>query len=304
MSIINYKQEWLKECSQAISADSRTLGWESLQAYACHFDPSINMLEVASDPNILTLEINTCSPTRVNFEFGENDSAEIAWNPGDIFIYPNFEYSRWRWDSSHSTSLFFLPYSRLKKIMMNCVGEPYGHPALIPGVSRSDHKLRKLLQLISAELVSESSNGEDYVGALVDATLIHLAKNYIAERDTISGDNCFLSSQQLAKIKKFVTDNVDTPISVADMAEVAGAKLFEFPKAFRSTVGITPYQYVIRERVNWAEHLLGTTDLSLAELSYIAGFSSQSHFTRTFRQQIGVTPQIYRQSLSFKTPPE
>jgi AraC family transcriptional regulator len=84
---------------------------------------------------------------------------------------------------------------------------------------------------------------------------------------------------------------------VADLAEAAGVKRFDFPRAFRSTVGITPYQYVLRERIEWAEYLLSSTDLSLAEIAYTAGFSSQSHFTRTFRKHRGTTPQGFRHNL-------
>ena len=51
------------------------------------------------------------------------------------------------------------------------------------------------------------------------------------------------------------------------------------------------------ERIEWAEYLLSSTDLSLAEIAYAAGFSSQSHFTRTFRKHRGTTPQGFRQSL-------
>lgn len=297
MNLLTQTKMWPRDCSEAVTADSKVLGWQCLHALACDFDASADPLRVPGDPEFLTLEINTASQTSVSYEFGDTESAETEWRPGDIFIYPNFEKSRWTWDKQHSTVVFFFPYSRLKQIIMQNGDNTLRHPVLIPGMSRNDNRLRHLLQLISAEMLEEEPNGDSYVGHLVDATLTHLAKNYVTECEDVANERCLLSSQQLAKIRQHVVDYVDTPISVADLADVAGVKQFEFPRVFRSSVGITPYQYILQERVDWAEHLLQSTDMSLAEISYTAGFSSQSHFTRTFRKQKGVTPQSSRRAL-------
>lgn len=152
--------------------------------------------------------------------------------------------------------------------------------------------------MIAAELVDEHTNGPQYISSLVDATLVHLAKNYVTEDKEPVADQYQLSRLQLEEIRSFVADNVEDALSVADLANVAGVRLFEFPRAFRTTMGITPYQYILRERIAWSKELLVTTDLSLAEVSFAAGFSSQSHFNRTFRNQKSVTPLTYRHTFS------
>lgn len=165
-------------------------------------------------------------------------------------------------------------------------------------IYKNDAKLRNLLQLIAADMVDDRPNGAVYVRSLIDAILIHLAKNYIVENQDVAHGHEHLSSVQLEKVRKYISDHVDMPLSVAELAEAAGVKPFEFPRAFRSATGTTPYQFVLKERTGWAEQLLRTTDLSLAEISYTVGFSSQSHFTRTFRKQKSVTPQTYRLAMS------
>lgn len=293
----SHSNTWPREISESVVADSEELGWKNLQAFACEYATSNEPLSLPSDPEFITLELNTSRSAEVAYRIGDSEIIEISWNPGDVIIYPNFDRSRWSWKNHHKTSVFFIPYSRLKNVIMQRSDTTFRHPALVPSVSSDDTRLRTLLELMSTELETTNPNGELYVNSLVDATLIHLARNYVAERDSVNEETCFLTSVQLEKIKKYVADNVDTSLNVADLAEAAGVKRFDFPRVFRSTVGITPYQYVLRERIEWAEYLLRSTDLSLAEIAYTAGFSSQSHFTRTFRKHRGTTPQGFRQNL-------
>jgi AraC family transcriptional regulator len=54
--------------------------------------------------------------------------------------------------------------------------------------------------------------------------------------------------------------------------------------------------YVRRLRLEWAAKELGRTDSSLAAIALAAGFADQSHFTRAFKYQVGITPSVYRAS--------
>ncbi len=296
VQILDQTTSWPKHYSEVITACSENLDWKGVQAFACEFSPSQRPLFVPSDTDYLTLEINTALSSRISYQFGDQDQANLKWRPGDILIYPNCESSRWTWENPHSTCVFFLPYSRLKQVIMEGRDIAFQHPVLIPGISRHDTKLRNLLLMIAHEMDDERPNGPHYIASLIDATLIHLAKNHMTENDEFFEARSLLSSAQLESIRSFVSDNLDESIGVADLAGNAGVRLSEFPRAFRATTGMTPYQYILRERIEWSEELLRTTDLSLAEISCIAGFSSQSHFTRTFRKQKDVTPLTYRDS--------
>lgn len=291
---VDHSISWLRQFSETITAHNESLDWKGVRAYACNFLPSQQPLVVPSDADYLTLEINTALSATISYQFGDRDGASLYWQPGDIWIYPNSEPSRWTWDNPHSTVVILLPYARLRQVIMDGRDASFHHPALIPGISRHDRKLRNLLHLIAQEMDDERSNGPQYISSLADATLVHLSKNYVAESKDYFEGQYFLSSVQLESIKEFVSDRLDEPISVADLADTAGVRSSEFPRAFRATIGTTPYQYVMQERINWCAELLRTSDMSLAEISYATGFSSQSHFTRTFRKQKSVTPMTYR----------
>lgn len=67
----------------------------------------------------------------------------------------------------------------------------------------------------------------------------------------------------------------------------------EFRRRFRLTIG----EYTRHLRVEYASHQLAKSDACLVEIALAAGFYSQSHFARTFKQLTGFTPAQYRKNL-------
>ena len=67
----------------------------------------------------------------------------------------------------------------------------------------------------------------------------------------------------------------------------------EFRRFFRCTVG----EYVRQSRIEFACHQISTTDASLSDIALAAGFFDQSHFARTFKTHMGMTPNQYRTTL-------
>ena len=84
------------------------------------------------------------------------------------------------------------------------------------------------------------------------------------------------------------------PPSVAELAKDAGVHRSHFARAFHRVIGCTVAEYVRRRRVEWAAHQLLTRRHTLTELSLLAGFADQAHFTRVFKRIMGVTPGTYR----------
>ena len=59
-------------------------------------------------------------------------------------------------------------------------------------------------------------------------------------------------------------------------------------------------EYVRRQRIALACRSLAESDMPLADVAIEAGFADQSHFTRTFKRQLGVTPAAYRRQADSK----
>ena len=81
------------------------------------------------------------------------------------------------------------------------------------------------------------------------------------------------------------------------MAAQAGLTPSHFCRVFKRATGVTPHQYVMKARLDRARDLLGQSDLSIAQVAEMTGFTSQSHFTRAFRQYAGDTPSGWRHTV-------
>jgi len=84
-------------------------------------------------------------------------------------------------------------------------------------------------------------------------------------------------------------------LKVKDLAQKVGFSESQFRRLFVQWVGMPPHQYLHQHRLQHAQRLLETTDITCAEISRQLGFSSLSHFTQTFKSTFGVTPARHRQ---------
>lgn len=103
-----------------------------------------------------------------------------------------------------------------------------------------------------------------------------------------------LSRSCLRRVQEFVAKNLDRPISLSDLAEVADLNVYHFAHVFKDTVGVAPYQYVIKQRIEEAKRLLRHTDWPIAWVCQAVGYDNQSHFTTLFSREVGVPPGQYR----------
>lgn len=95
---------------------------------------------------------------------------------------------------------------------------------------------------------------------------------------------------QIRLLREVITENLASPLSLREMAGVVGLSESYFVRAFKGSFGVTPYRYVLRERVALAQTLIQNGDLSLAEVAAPAGFPDANRMGRTFRQITGRSP--------------
>lgn len=84
------------------------------------------------------------------------------------------------------------------------------------------------------------------------------------------------------------------PISLAALGAAAGVHPTHVVRAFTTAFGVPPGRYARKLRLDLAAHALATSDLPLSRVAADAGFYDQSHFTRLFRDGIGMTPARFR----------
>jgi AraC-like DNA-binding protein len=106
-----------------------------------------------------------------------------------------------------------------------------------------------------------------------------------------------LPRYRLRRVLAYVDSRLGGPISLDDLARVAGVSRFHFHRQFRRSVGVTPHAYVLQMRIERAKGLLTGSDLTVGEVSEAVGFADQSHFSNIFRKLTAMTPRGFRNSM-------
>jgi len=126
------------------------------------------------------------------------------------------------------------------------------------------------------------------------AQLIHENSNLAFTSAARSRSSRALGEQRLQRVLEFVEANLETDISVDDLASVALVSKFHFSRAFRRATGQTPHHFVRARRLEKAKELLVKRDLTLAGIALICNFSSQESFTKVFSRTVGLPLGEYR----------
>lgn len=103
-----------------------------------------------------------------------------------------------------------------------------------------------------------------------------------------------LSFSQLRHVLEFITANIHTDIRLEQMATELSMSPFHFARLFRKSLGTSPYQYVLDQRLRRAQVLLKRGSLSVQAVAGLTGWSSAANFVRAFRRQVGIPPQRWR----------
>ena len=146
-----------------------------------------------------------------------------------------------------------------------------------------------------AESESETPAGKLYAESLIQTLTLHLLKNYSTahlKQENIHGG---LSGYKLRRVQEYINAHLEEDLSLSEIAAAADLSQFHFARAFRVSTGLTPQQYLMRQRIERAKHLLAENDLPLVEISLQTGFKNQSHFTTLFRKYTKFTPKLWRE---------
>jgi len=164
--------------------------------------------------------------------------------------------------------------------------------ALPTFVNAHDPVVGSLMAELSAQIAAGHMPAAVYMEHLVALALLRIADMGGAARRPARAAP--LSRKTLARVQDYVEANIGSDMSLTDLAAVAGLPVDSFARRFKAATALAPYAYVVERRMQRAEALLGTTDTEIGAIALALGFSSQSHFTTTFRRLRGMTPRAFR----------
>jgi AraC family transcriptional regulator len=168
--------------------------------------------------------------------------------------------------------------------------------ATFPRYKLNDPLIHQISLALKTELHAHESIDQLYTESLIDTLLVHLLRRCAAQPDT-SGAAQGLANAKLRQVLDYIHENITDNLSLAELAAVAQMGAHHFTNLFKQSTGLSPYQYVIQQRLAKAQELLKTTDRSIVEIAIESGFSNQSHLTTAFQKNFSITPKKYRDRL-------
>jgi len=162
-----------------------------------------------------------------------------------------------------------------------------------------DEVISQIVLSILSELTDETAAGPMYVEAASLALAARIIHKYSDSGScTVAVPTLHqLDHVRLRRVLDYISAHTADEITLAELAGVACLSAFHFARMFTRAIGVSPYQYVSRVRLENAMADIAAGRFPLAEIASNARFSSQASFARAFRRATGMTPGEYRRRL-------
>jgi AraC family transcriptional regulator len=215
---------------------------------------------------------------------------------GSLTIVPAGTRYRWNALGPIEFAHLYIPPTLLRQAAFRLGGTH--DPLLIERVGCLDPMLQSVFTAMLAALRLPVADQPLYLDGLLETFLRKLLRDHSTASMPESRPRETLAPFRLRRVRDFVDAHLGDPLSLAQLAQIGHASAFHFSRAFKNSLGETPYQYILRRRVDRARALLTSTGCPLAEVATTCGFRDTRHLTKTFQRLTGVTPGHFREHQS------
>ena len=110
------------------------------------------------------------------------------------------------------------------------------------------------------------------------------------QKQYISGRHLSLISPAIQEVDRAFAEN---ELSVSHLASLCGISEVYFRRLFLNAFGISPMEFIIQKRIEYAKTLLSSGDFSVSEVAVLCGYAEPCHFSREFSKRVGISPKQY-----------
>ncbi|MBD0335456.1 MAG: helix-turn-helix domain-containing protein [Cyanobacteria bacterium Co-bin13] len=270
---------------------SQNLGWQTLLVEEFRQPAGGVALQAEANP-VVVLSLST-QPHRIHQQMGDCHHTGL-YRQGDLCITPAGLPSGYHAEGDDHYLYVQVASAFLQQVAEEALEIDPTQVELLPNFQVRNFQLEQLLRLLQAELHQGGRMGQLYAESLANALVVNLLQDYSAARPRLAVYEGGLGDRKLLQVTNYIDEALDQNIKLADLAQLAGMSQSHFSRLFKQSMGLSPHQYLLHQRVERAKQLLKHTNQSLIEIALACGFDSHSHFSRQFRQLTGVTPKGYR----------
>ncbi|WP_318010941.1 helix-turn-helix transcriptional regulator [Clostridium estertheticum] len=99
---------------------------------------------------------------------------------------------------------------------------------------------------------------------------------------------------KLLNALKGIQKNIFNVIMISDLADIMHLSESYFAKLFKEKTGISPHEYILRNKIEISKDLILKNDYSVTYIAHMFGFSSSQYFSTVFKRFTGISPNIFR----------
>lgn len=271
---------------------SQALGWEPILVEEFQEPPGGVELQSEADPTIV-LSL-AAKPNRIHQVLGNRRYTGL-YHQGDIAITPAGLPSAYESEGNDHYLYIQIPSPFLQQIAREAIEIHPNRVELIPEFCVRNPQIEQILMLLRSELHQGGGGiGRLYIESLANALVVQLLRNYSTAQPRVAVYKGGLGDRKLLQVTNYINDYLDRDIKLTDLAQLLGMSQSHFSHLFKQSMGISPHQYLLQQRVERAKQLLKQTERSVMEIALACGFDSHSHLSKQFRQFTGMTPKAYR----------
>lgn len=215
---------------------------------------------------------------------------------GSITIIPQGHDGDWDIAGPIGVSHVFLSDERLRASAAQVGGD--SDVELLARVGFDDPVAARVMEMLGREADVADPSSRLFVEQATDLLVTQLLRGH-SSRGALRPAEARrgLATWQVRKVTAYMRERLGAPISLDDLAGVAGLSRFHFCTAFRQATGSTPHEWLVRLRIERARQLLADPALPVTDIALSVGYETPSSFAAAFRKLTGTTPTAYRRSL-------
>lgn len=216
------------------------------------------------------------------------------YRKGDFSITPAEAPFFARWESDDRLLQIRIASRFIEQVAREALAMNPDQLEVIPEFRTRDPQLETIAMLLLTELKQENLGAKLYIDSLANMLAVRLLRQYSDSKPHLPIYEGGLPQRQLLQVSEYIHEHLNQDIKLADLAGLIGMSQFHFSHLFKQSIGTSPYQYLLQQRIEQAKLLLKQSDRSIMDIAVECGFNSHSHLSKTFRQFTGMTPKAYR----------
>ena len=237
----------------------------------------------------LSLGLYTAGRHRIRRKMGRR-VAEGWSDPGTLNMTPSKVDGTWEAEGSSHAIVLTIPDAFLSRVIAeHWEADPRGVEIVPQFVARD-----RVIEAVMTRLALDGQSDSLYVASACEFLAHHIIDGYSSLSKSAPRRSGGLGRRRNAVVD-YIEANLAGPITLRELAAIAGVSARHFERAFRQSFGLPPHAYVLRRRVSAARGLLlGQVALTMEQIARRVGFSSASHLASAFRRHEGYSPAQFR----------